>query len=107
MKRILKSRAKPSVSLLACIRRALPYINPDWLILGEGPVLLSKPFSAPLHHLLPDPGNSIGTNHGTATQSYTVFSCQHELAFCRTHVHLLLQTIQDKERIINLIDNAD
>lgn len=109
MKRILRSREKPSVTLLARVRRALPYINPDWLLTGEGPVLLIQPpftDTPPSTLLLALPiatGNAIHTNTGTANQTYNVLSCQQDLKVCREHVALLLQMIQDKQHIIDLL----
>lgn len=110
MKRILKSRAKPSVTLLARVRQALPYCNPDWLLTGEGPVLLTtqQPVATPLHHPLPitptnATGNTITHNNGTANQNYTVLNCQQGTVVCRLHLEMLMQTIQDKDEIIQLL----
>lgn len=106
MKRILKSKAKPSVTLLARIRRALPYVNPDWLLTGEGPVLLTTPPAVPLYHPLPiaAPANAIHTNHGTANQTLNVLNCQSDLRVCRQHMAMLQQQLQDKEKIIQLLE---
>lgn len=57
-KRILKNHRKPSIGLLARIRRAFPQISPDWLILGEGDVFLQS-----TTHV-----NHVGCNYGTLTQ---------------------------------------
>ncbi|WP_206780458.1 hypothetical protein [Hymenobacter amundsenii] len=112
MKRILRSTAKPSVSLLARVRRALPYINPDWLLTGEGPVLYT-PATAPADPLylpLPStpialsPGNAIHTNHGTANQTLNILHCQQSLNVCRQHMAMLQQQLRDKERIIQLLE---
>lgn len=109
MKRILKSKAKPSVTLLARIRRALPYVNPDWLLSGEGPVLLTHSPAAPLYQYplpIAAPTNAIHTNHGTANQTLNVLSCQADLRVCRQHMALLQQQIQDKEKIIQLLEHS-
>ena len=113
MKRILKSKAKPSVSLLARVRRALPYVHPDWLLTGEGPVLYTPTTTpaAPLYLSLPDtptiatPGNAIHTNNGTANQTLNILHCQQSLNVCRQHMAMLQQQFQDKEKIIQLLEN--
>ena len=110
MKRILKSKAKPSVTLLARIRRALPYVNPDWLLTGEGPVLLTHLPADPLYYHLPitpiaTPANAIHTNNGTANQTLNVLNCQADLHVCRQHMTMLQQQLQDKEKIIQLLEH--
>ena len=59
-KRLLKPGRKPTFGLMARVRRSFPQVNPDWLLSGEGSILLSPPATD---------GNAIGHNYGTATQT--------------------------------------
>ncbi|WP_210516456.1 helix-turn-helix domain-containing protein [Hymenobacter terricola] len=62
-KRVLKTTHKPSIGLMARVRRAFPNVNPDWLLLGEGEVFLSL-IVAPAANA----GNYIGINYGHCVQ---------------------------------------
>lgn len=72
-RRVLKTTHKPSLGLMARVRRAFPSVNPDWLLLGEGEVFLSLTLGPTL---APNAGNYIGINYGHCTQIiYPACSC--------------------------------
>ncbi|QNE38591.1 hypothetical protein F1C16_03000 [Hymenobacter sp. NBH84] len=50
-------------------------------------------------------GNAIGTNHGIATMNYgTVADCEKDLRLARERIEQLTSQLQDKERIIQLLE---
>ncbi|MDB5268018.1 MAG: hypothetical protein JWP58_1058 [Hymenobacter sp.] len=69
-RRVIRTTHKPSVGLLARVRRAFPSVNPDWLLLGEGEVFLNL-------LLAPNAGNYIGINYGHCVQIIRPCSCDH------------------------------
>lgn len=98
--RLLKARTKPSISLIARVRRSFQTINPDWLILGEGPVFLDHTSTATA-------GNNVvlsntGTTHQTTVNIH--HNCELDLQACKAQVALLEQQLADKRRIIQLLE---
>lgn len=67
-RRVIKNTHKPSVGLLARVRRAFPHVSADWLLLGEGEVF----------HSSSNAGNYIGINYGHCVQViHPPCSCSH------------------------------
>ncbi|WP_310393657.1 hypothetical protein [Hymenobacter sp.] len=61
-RRVLKPSQAPSLKLMARVQRAIPQVNPHWLLCGEGE-MLSRPRESA------NTGNWVGTNYGTLHQT--------------------------------------
>ncbi|WP_310397292.1 hypothetical protein [Hymenobacter sp.] len=70
-RRVLKPTHRPSLKLMARVQRAIPQVNPHWLLCGEGEML-----SRPLDPQPSNTGNWVGTNYGTVHQTIqTIVFC--------------------------------
>jgi hypothetical protein len=100
-----KRKNKPGYELLNKIASAYPQVNTSWLLRGIEPMLLSGASEPRAIYQKNDGGINIGTNHGTATQTYTTLAdCEKDLKSAHERIALLASQLQDKERIIQLLE---
>lgn len=99
--------SKPGYEVLEKLYRSFKRINLPWLFGEPGEPLLPEQSSE--RELLivqkENQGNVIGTNHGTVTHTHnTVADCEKDLKIAQTKVEHLTSQLQDKERIIQLLE---
>ncbi len=93
VRQLLKSEDKPTLALVARLRRTFPQVNPDWLLLGEGDIFLARAQMAQLYG-----SNYIGSNSGTCIQN--IYQCEK----CHPTEEALKLQVADKTRIIQLLE---
>ncbi|GAA3953742.1 hypothetical protein [Hymenobacter algoricola] len=107
--------SKPSSEYLEKIVRRFERVNPIWLLTGDGEILLNQTAEERAIYNTSKNGsvNSIGTNHGTASQSHSSGMAagekppgdlEVENERLRQENSRLLSQLADKERIILLLE---
>ncbi|MDB5268020.1 MAG: hypothetical protein JWP58_1060 [Hymenobacter sp.] len=107
--------SKPSSDVLEKILRSFPQVNPAWLLTGEGEPLFSKtPDSGELSTTSTknNSGNSIGINHGKASQqqgtspSPTEAALLQKIEYLEAQLVMKDQVIASKQESIDLLKAA-
>lgn len=104
----LERGTKPSADYLEKVVRHFSRVNPTWLLTGEGPMFLDEGSNSSDNsqkNIGTNNVGNIGTNNGTAMVHYTTLSdCEKDLNAAQERIVLLSSQLQDKERIIQLLE---
>ncbi|UOR06487.1 helix-turn-helix transcriptional regulator [Hymenobacter aerilatus] len=97
--------SKPSSDFLEKLIRHFEHINSTWLLTGQGEMFLNEQRTTQIKHTAKNSGQAVITNHGNATMHYTkVADCEKDLLVAQKEIELLRSHLQDKERIIQLLE---
>lgn len=99
--------SKPNSEYLEKLLKRFDAINPTWLLTGNGEPFLAKPVQTgePLVNYQKNYyGNSIGANHGTATQNHGLADYERDLGACRAQLELAQKEVESLRAQLTLKD---
>lgn len=101
----IDGRSKPGSDYLEKVLRTFESVNPAWLIIGEGAVFKDSTSESKALQQKNTGGVNIVTNHGVAAQHYnSIPDCEKDLQVAQDKIAQLTSQLQDKERIIQLLE---